>query len=81
MCKAGEAYSVPKCAGEAYSVPKCTLYDHVKGKEEVGKQPGPPTVLTSVKENMLMDWVIEMSRISYGRTQQQICELVKQILD
>ena len=32
-------------AVEAYGVPKSTLYDHVKGKVEVGSRPGPPTVL------------------------------------
>ena len=68
-------------AAEAYGVPKSTLYDHVKGKVEVGSRPGPPTVLTSVEESMLVDWAIEMSRIGYGRTRQQICEMVKQILD
>ena len=40
-------------AGEAYSVPKCTLYDHVKGKDEVGKRPGPPIVLAKLHEKMV----------------------------
>ena len=40
-------------AGEVYSVPKCTLYDQVKGKDEVGKRPGPPIVLAKLHEKMV----------------------------
>ena len=68
-------------AGKAFGVPKSTLYDDVKGKVEVERRPGPLTALTSDEERMLVDWAAEMSRIGYGRTGQQICEIAKKILD
>ena len=68
-------------AGELYGVPKSTLSDYVQGKVEVGRRRGPPTILSNAEENMLVDWAIEMSKIGYGRTRQQVCEIVKQILD
>ena len=68
-------------AGQAYGVPKSTLFDYLKDNTDVEKRLGPETVLTSDEESVLVDWAIEMSRIGYGRTRQQICEMVKQILD
>ena len=47
-------------AAEANSIPRSTLHDHVKGKLEVGSQPGPPTVLTSDEEGVLVDCTISV---------------------
>ena len=42
---------------------------------------GPPTILTSAEENMLVHWAIEMAAIGYGRTREQLCLTVKEMLD
>ena len=48
---------------------------------EPGKRPGPPTVLTATEETMLCEWLLEMSRIGYGRTTEELKLVVKRILD
>ena len=42
---------------------------------------GPPIILTSAEENMLVHWAIEMTAIGYGRTREQLCLTVKAMLD
>ena len=54
-----------------------TLHDHVTGKVEPGKRPGPPTVLTAAEETMLCEWLLDMSRIGYGRTTEKLKLVVK----
>ena len=50
------------------------------GKVTHGKPPGPPTVLTSEEENMLEGWVLEMSRIGYGRSIEELRLAVQKIM-
>ena len=45
---------------------------HVSGKVAHGKPPGPNTVLTAAEEEMLEDWLHQMSRIGYGRLRQEL---------
>ena len=78
--KVSEGMSV-RSAATAYDIPKSTLYDYVTGKVMLGCKPGPSLVLTSDEEQMLVECALEMSKIGYGRTRQQIFEMVKQILD
>ena len=63
-----------------YGVPKSTLHDHYSGKVKSTK-PGPATVLSRAEEAMLVEWGLEMAKTGYGRTQEQISEMVKQLLD
>ena len=67
-------------AAAKYDIPKSTLCDYVSGKVEVGRKPGPPSVLSIAEEKKLVEYAIEMSRIGYGRTKQQILETVQKIL-
>ena len=46
-----------------------------------GCKRGPSTVLTEAEEGMLEEWAINMSKIGYGRTREQVIEMVKTILD
>ena len=59
-----------------YGIPKSTLHDHYSGKVK-GFKRGPPTVLSEAEETMLAEWAINMSNIGYGRTREQLLEIVK----
>jgi hypothetical protein len=64
-----------------YGIPRSTLSDHVLGKVELGKKPGPPPVLTPEEEKYLIQWTIDMYEIGYGQMRRQVTEMVKKILD
>ena len=67
-------------AALAYGIPKSTLHDHYSGKVK-GTKRGPATVLSEAEESMLVEWALEMAKIGYGRTREQISEMVKRLLD
>lgn len=66
-----EKKSIPAVA-EAYSIIKSTLHGHSLGKVERGRRRGPLPVLTAAEEQKLVNWALEMVRISYSRTREQI---------
>ena len=74
-----EGLSFRDAAGQC-AIPKSTIYDHFAGNVK-GYKRGPATVLTEAEENVLANWAVEMVKIGYGRTRQQITEMVKAILD
>ncbi len=57
-----------------------TLYDHVSCRVAHGKPPGPNTVLTTAEESMLADWVLDMARIGYGRSFEELRLVVKKMI-
>ena len=67
-------------AAAQYGIPRSTLHDHVTEKAASSKR-GPPTVLMPAEEQMLVDWALHMADIGYGRTREQLCATVKEILD
>lgn len=69
-----------RAAAQKYEVPKSTVHDHLK-HHDAGAKPGPAPVLTKAEEHELVQWIIEMSGIGYGQCRQQVCLIVKQILD
>ena len=58
-----------------------TLYDHVTCSVVYGMPLGPNTVLTTAEESMLADWLLDMSRIGYGRSCEELRLVVKKISD
>lgn len=64
-----------------YGIPKSTLQLYVIGKIEVGSRPGPPTIFTTVEEEKVVQYVIEISHIGYGCTKRQVQDMVKKFLD
>ena len=52
-------------------------FHHDPGKVEVGKRQGPPPILRKDEEQCLVNWAVEMNKIGYGQTRQQIYEIVK----
>lgn len=56
-----------------------TLHDHACGIAH-GLRKGPQPVLSVAEEQVLEDWLVEMSKIGYGRTKQQLQQVVRDIL-
>ena len=67
-------------AASMFHVPKSTLYLYDTGKIEVGAKQGPPTVLTAAEEEKLVQYAVHMSRIGYGRTKEQILDVVQALV-
>ena len=63
-------------ASQTYGIPKSTLHDHYSGKSKRSKR-GPTPYLTECEEQELVDWAVEMGRIGYGRTREQMSMMVK----
>ena len=62
-------------------MPPTTVHYYASGKAELGARPGPATVLTREEEKELELCAIKMSKIGYGQTRRQVCEMVKAMLD
>ena len=67
-------------AASMFHVPKSMLYLYDTGKIEVGAKQGPPTVLTAAEEERLVQYAVHMSRIGYGRTKEQILNVVQALV-
>ncbi len=68
-----------KKASKDYGIPRSTLSDafHRTGSKPSERK----TVLTAKEENLLVEWIKESGRRGFGKTCDQICEAVKQVLD
>ena len=69
-----------RTAALTYGIPKSTLHDHYTGKVK-GNKRGPSTVLSDAEELKLAEWAMDMANIGYGRTREQVSEMVKRLLD
>lgn len=68
-------------AAQKYSIPKSTVHDHSSSKVKEVSRPGPAPVLTTGEEKELVNWIITMAEVGYGQCRQQVCTIVKRILD
>lgn len=69
-----------RAAAQKHEVPKSTLHDHLKSHDPRAK-PGPAPILNRMEEDELVKWIVDMSEIGYGQCRQQVCLMVKKILD
>ena len=67
-------------AASTFQVPKSTLYIYDSGKLNVSDKQSPPTVLSATEEEKLVQYAVHMSRISYGRTKEQILDVVQALV-
>ena len=49
-------------------MPRQTLGDRVSGKVVHGTKPGPKPFLTSVEENELSNFLVDVAKAGYGKT-------------
>ena len=69
-----------RAAASKYDIPKSTIHDHVKHHDREAR-PGPSPILTKTEEGELVKWIVDMSATGYGQCHQQVCLMVKKILD
>ena len=70
-----------RAASRQFNIPKTTLLDKLHGRVADNTKAGRPTVLTHSEEVELIDWVVKMCKIGYGRTKQELLLTVKRMLD
>ena len=86
LCRAVQAVkdsrmSVPQAAA-SYGVPRSTISDKILNKTSLDKcTPGPNTVLAHEEEEHLAKWAIQMAKIGYGRTKQELLDTVQTIMN
>jgi transposase len=64
-------------ASRRYNVPKSTIIDKLYGKSSLHSRSGPKSVLSETDENIIVEWLINMAKIGYGQTRQQLLSAVK----
>jgi len=70
-----------RAASRQFNIPKTTLLDKLHGRVADNAKAGRPTVLTHSEEVELVDWVVKMCKIGYGKTKQELLLTVKKMLD
>ena len=67
----GTAFSINQAARD-YGVPPSTLKDRLSGRVIHGTKPGPRPYLSSQEENELETYLINASKVGYGKTRRQV---------
>ena len=68
-------------AARAYNVPVETLRRRVNGTVEVDCKPGPPTVLTKEEEDMVYDYLVQMSDMGYGLSRETVMSIAYKVAE
>lgn len=67
-------------ASKVFKVPRPTIFDKVKEKSVIDCRTGPNTTLSVDEEKRLADWLVDMSKIGYGRSKQELLDIVQKII-
>ena len=59
-------------AAEFHGVPRTTLQDHLSGRVQHGKNPGPAPYLTSNEEKELSDYLLSSAEVGYSKTRKEV---------
>jgi hypothetical protein len=70
-----------KTAAVKWQVPRTTLSEKKNGHSKVGCRPGPSTILNHHEEQLLCDWILEMSRRALPLTKLNLLDSIKAIDD
>lgn len=68
-------------ASRTYGVPKTTILYKFNGKYPVKCRMGPPTVLSTLEEKLLSDWILHMQKCGFPITKFQLLESVQKLLN
>ena len=63
-------------AARQFCIPKTTIQNAVANKYH-SQRVGKATVLTEAEESRVANWVVNMAKIGYGRTRQELASMVK----
>jgi hypothetical protein len=69
-----------KEASRRFGIPRSTLQDKVHGRTQDDCMPGPDPVLTRAEEEALTQYIIQMSKIGYPLSRDQLADIVKDLL-
>lgn len=64
-----------------WGINRQTLADRISGKVKAERRSGPPPLLSKAEENLLAEWLIELSNRGFGMSKQGFLLSVKQFLD
>ena len=67
-------------AAECYKIPRTTLQDYVSGQSTLSSRSGAP-ILTVDEESELATFLVEVAKIGYPHTRQQVLNKVQAIVD
>ncbi len=56
-------------AAQQYGIQRSMIRDHLTGLVEIGRRSGLRLVLSKEEEEAIVQWLIKMARIGYGRDQ------------
>ena len=68
-------------AAEMHSIPRSTLHDHISGRVEQFRKPGPNPYLSAKEEEELAAFLVKCAKMGYPHTRQQVLSIVQRILD
>src|SRR5580765_7439392 len=70
------------CISKSSGIPKSTLIAKLKGYRPIGKRSGPPTVLSTEEEAIIVRWMLHLSQRGFPVTKTQlfynVAHLIKQ---
>jgi len=66
-------------AAKQFGEPRQTLGDRVSGKVVHGTKPGQKPFLTSVEENELSTFLVDVAKAGYGKTRKQIMGMAESV--
>ena len=66
-------------AARNHGVPRQTLRDHVNGKVFHGTKPGPKPFLSIPKVNKLSNFLLDIAKAGYGKSQKQVKNLAEAV--
>ena len=75
-----EGFSVRQ-ASEAFSVPRSTLGDRVSGRVIPGANSGPEKYLTTTEEIELVQFLIRVAAIGYGKSRKEVMAIAQGVVD
>lgn len=67
-------------AAKNFKVPRTTILDKVNGRVPLKRKIGPDTVLTTVEEHHLVNWMIQSSKCGFPVTKNQLLESVQMLI-
>ena len=67
-------------AADTFGVPRTTLKNKISGSSALDTTQGPDPILNKAEEEEITVWAKNMARIGYGRTKEQIIEIVQKFI-
>ena len=68
-------------AAHEFDVPATTLKDRLSGRVNHNSKPGPAPYLTEEEERELVDFLVQVARLGYGKTKQEVIDIVRKTLE